>query len=498
MGYKIFLDIDLSNAFHQFRLSEASSRLLAIQTPWKLVQPKYLPEGVSPASGHLQTTMIQMFGDFREWAIVIFDNILLLAHDENDAGEKLLKFLERCAKHNVYLKPSKSWIGYPSVKFFGYLVSYGKYQMDDDRKKAIGETPMPKNQKGMQSFLGAALFFKSFVPNFSDLAGPLYDMTRKGFNWDEKTWTKDYVKHFNEMKEALMSSMANYFPDYSLPWILRVDASDYAVGCVLYQIRTLDNGTEVYEPIAFASKKFSEVAKRWDTIKKEAYACYFGVSHFSYYLRGVSFVLETDHKNLLYIEKSEVPIIIRWRVYLQSFTIRLRHIAGTKNIVADWLSRMNAYMEEVRLFNLMNEYHADVSCLLGSMIEVNYEEELLCNIDQTWSEPESNTLQVTEQGKKWSPEEMFAEVHGGRHFHQGVRRTWLKLNQRFPGHRIRYDQLEDMVGRCAICQKDRLRMVDYIEPVNRHLKPTHARSRVGVDNLTVTPEDEFGRSHLIE
>ena len=104
MGFKIFLDIDMTNSFHQFPLTELSSQRLAIQSPWGLVEPIFLPEGVSPASGHLQWTMMQMFGDFNEWSIVIFDNVLLLAHDEQDACRKLRTFLERCQQHNVFLK----------------------------------------------------------------------------------------------------------------------------------------------------------------------------------------------------------------------------------------------------------------------------------------------------------------------------------------------------------------------------------------------------------
>ena len=261
MGFRIFIDIDMSNAYHQLPITERSSQILAIQTPWGLVEPRFLPEGVSPGSGHLQSMMMKMFGDFKDWSIVIFDNILLLAHDEKDAADKLTKFLERAREHNVFLKPSKTWVGFPSVKFFGYVVSYGKYEMGEERKQAIKECEMPKNMKGMQSFLGAALFFKSFVPNFSDLAGPLYEMMRKTFNWDEKTWKNDYRLCFENMKEALMGSMALYFPDYELEWILRVDASDYAVGAVLYQVRVQADGTSVMEPIAFASKTFSEMRK---------------------------------------------------------------------------------------------------------------------------------------------------------------------------------------------------------------------------------------------
>ena len=85
MGFTFFLDIDMTNSFHQMVLSAETSRRLAVQTPWGLVQPRFLPEGVSPASGYLQSYVMEMFKDFSEWSIVIFDNLLLLAHNEEDA-----------------------------------------------------------------------------------------------------------------------------------------------------------------------------------------------------------------------------------------------------------------------------------------------------------------------------------------------------------------------------------------------------------------------------
>ena len=242
MGFSLFLDIDMTNSFHQMVLSVETSRRLAVQTPWGLVQPRFLPEGVSPASGYLQSYVMEMFKDFSEWSIVIFDNLLLLAHTEEDACNKLERFLQRCAERNVILKMQKTWLGFASVKFFGYKVSFGKYEMDEDRKKAISEYTMPTTQKGMQRFLGAALFFKSFVPDYSRISAPLNEMTHKDFNWTASTWTKDYKQSFDELKSALVQSTANHFPDYDLPWVLRVDASDVAVGAVLFQEKLFSTG----------------------------------------------------------------------------------------------------------------------------------------------------------------------------------------------------------------------------------------------------------------
>jgi RNase H-like domain found in reverse transcriptase len=77
-----------------------------------------------------------------------------------------------------------------------------------------------------------------------------------------------------------------HFPNYALPWILRVDASDYAVGAVLFQEFTDATNTVINQPIAFISHKFSGATVNWDTYKQEAYALYYGVSQLSYYLSG--------------------------------------------------------------------------------------------------------------------------------------------------------------------------------------------------------------------
>ena len=61
------------------------------------------------------------------------------------------------------------------------------------------------------------------------------------------------------------------------------------------------------------------------------------------------------------------------------------------------------------------------------------------------------------------------------------------MNKRFPGHGISFRAVEDMVSKCAICQKDRLGMDGYVEPVYRHLKKEHSRGAVGVDFVAASP-----------
>jgi hypothetical protein len=326
----------------------------------------------------------------------------------------------------------------------------------------------PRSQKEMQSFLGATLYFKSFVPAFSDKAALLYEMTKSTFDWSDKaSWKHDYQKLFEDFKKALLKSVALYYPDYDMEWILRVDASTIGVAAALFMRKPSPDpkSPEPILPIAFASKKFSVQATKWSTIEQEAYACYFGVNHFDYYLRCKPFILETDHNNLLWMEASSVPKIVRWRVYLQSFQFLIRHIPGKDNCLADHLSR--SFPEEQN-FSLINAV-SDTS--------------------------------IQNSGTPQSPEPNFSslleKVHNGRIGHFGSKATYNLLNKHFPGHGLSLAIVQDFVNQCPICQKDRLGLSPQLQPITRHLKPAHFKSVIGADTLTITPPDEYGNSYLV-
>jgi hypothetical protein len=111
--------------------------------------------------------------------------------------------------------------------------------------------------------------------------------------------------------------------------------SDVAVGGALIQM-TMEGQRQV---IPLISKKFSGAATRWSTLDKECFAIFYAVKHLNY-LFGKAFVILTDHRNLLWMESSEVPKLIRLRIYLQQFPFKIRLVPGKDNILADWLSRM--------------------------------------------------------------------------------------------------------------------------------------------------------------
>jgi len=438
--YSVYVDLDMANSFHQIPLDEQFSNILSVQTPWGLVKPRFLPEGVGPASGLLQSLVSKIFAEFEDWTIVIFDNFLILAEDYEDAYVKFDKVLKKCSEYGIVLKMKKSWIGVDTVTFFGYEVTKGKWKLSDSRKAAIAEMPFPTTTKTMQSFLGAALFFHNHVPDYSEWSAKLYEMTHAKFDWNPTTWTYDYKAHFERFKKAISEAAMLHFPDYSLPWVVRCDASDKAVGAVLYQEYTNPDGITEHQAIAFSSKRFSEPASKWDTYKREAYAIFHAVQSFHYYLRGKDFLVETDHRNLQWIETSQTPIVVRWRALLQSYSFLIRHIPGTENKVADWMSRMYSLTEDV-LYNL-------------------------------------------------SFEDIMQTVHGKEAFHFGASETWSRAKRLFPDATISINAVRSYVKECPLCQKMRDTGIKGLPAITRTLKPQTYRRRVGIDHISISKEPD--------
>lgn len=65
------------------------------------------------------------------------------------------------------------------------------------------------------------------------------------------------------------------------------------------------------------------------------------VKKFQAYLYGRTFVLETDHQPLVYLNRSKISNgrLMRWAIFLQSYNFTIHAIKGIDNVGADFLSR---------------------------------------------------------------------------------------------------------------------------------------------------------------
>jgi hypothetical protein len=171
--------------------------------------------------------------------------------------------------------------------------------MSEKKVKAILEWKEPSNKVGVQSFLGFANFYRRFIKDYSKIATPLHALSKAGgvFNW-----TKAAQEAFDTLKHKFVSAPILRYADFNKQFIVETDSSDFAIGCVLSQF--FDG---VLHPVAFYSRKLTDVETRWEIHDKELYAIISALQIWRHYLLGnqSQTIIYTDHKNLQYIMRKQ-------------------------------------------------------------------------------------------------------------------------------------------------------------------------------------------------
>ncbi|KAM2928638.1 hypothetical protein COP2_035873 [Malus domestica] len=135
----------------------------------------------------------------------------------------------------------------------------------------------------------------------------------------------------------LTSALIIMPPDWSLPFELMCDASDYAIGAVLGQRRNKQPHV-----IHYASRTINDAQLNYSTTEKELLAVVFALDKFRSYLLGTKVIVYSNHAALKYLltKKEAKPRLIRWMLLLQEFNIEIRDKNGSENMVADHLSHL--------------------------------------------------------------------------------------------------------------------------------------------------------------
>ncbi|CAN6678827.1 unnamed protein product [Malus baccata var. baccata] len=248
--------------------------------------------------------------------------------------ENLTLILKRCVETNLVLNWEKCHFMVKQDIVLGHIVSERGIEVDKSKIDLVRYLPSPTSVREVRSFLGHAGFYRRFIKDFSKISTPLCRLLQKDVTFD---FNKECEKAFKDLKEMLTSAPIIRPPDWSIPFELMCDASDYALGTVLGQRK--DKQPHV---IYYASQTLNDAQLNYSTTEKELLAVVFALDKFRSYLLGTKVIIYTDHAALKYLltKKEAKPRLIRWMLFLQEFDIEIRDKKGSENVVADHLSHL--------------------------------------------------------------------------------------------------------------------------------------------------------------
>ena len=333
---KVFTKLDLASGYHQIAMDEGSIYRTAFTTSLGQWEFMVMPFGLCNAPATFQRLMNKVFAvEINQFILVYLDDILIFSESVEEHWKHLQVALERLRKAKLYGRMRKCEFLKNRVDYLGYEVSEKGIHASPEKIKAVVNWPRPQSVHDVRSFLGLASYYRRFIHGFSQIAGPMTELTRSKAKWK---WETAQEHSFLALKIALATAPVLRLPDFNHQFVVTTDASDVAIGAILQQ----DVGVGL-QPIAFASRKLQQAEVRYSAYERELLGIVWAIGQWKHYFQGPHpIIVQTDHAPLRHLpnQASVNSRIWKWLSILQSYNIDIQHIPGKRN-PADSLSRQS-------------------------------------------------------------------------------------------------------------------------------------------------------------
>ena len=329
-GAVVFSKLDLRQGYYQLRIRQEDIPKTAFNSRYGHFEFAVMPFGLTNAPAAFMDLMHRVFKPYLDQFVVVFiDDILVYSKTREEHERHLRIVLQTLREHQLFAKFSKCEFWLEQVSFLGHIISKDGISVDPVKVEAVAEWKHPETPTEVRSFLGLAGYYRRFIKDFSKLAGPLTDLTKKHGQF---VWNSKCESSFRELKKRLTSAPVLALPNGRDSFTVYTDASREGLGCVLMQNGSVN---------AYASKKLKPHERNYPTHDLELAAVVFALKKWRHYLYGVTFEVYTDHKSLKYLfSQKELNLRQRrWVEFLEDYDCTINYHPGKANVVADALSR---------------------------------------------------------------------------------------------------------------------------------------------------------------
>ena len=398
------------------------------------------------------------------------------------------------------------------IEYVGHTINKDGIHFTRAKIDSILDMPKPHTKGDMKIFLGMVNYFHSHIANLSALEGPLIEMIGTQYTRTKRKhgmdWTPEREQAFTDIKIAVDKCPLLFFRREDLgPVYLQTDASDYGIGAYMFQ---LDNDGVSHRPIEFISKTLSSTQKRWGIPDKEAYAIFYALKKWEHHLRDREFILQTDHRNLTYVNFEGTAKVKRWKMLIQEFKFKIEYLPGPENIIADSFSRNCA--RDTRDSASLSEIDEEFLGFLEGRAMATEQPVAAVQEAFVWTTPdeerESNFLEFLEEEGELLlidqeapiPDAIHASIaahHSGDKGHMGVKRTCKRLVTANVKIKHMREWVQRFIGECDFCQKQSYKR-SRIETLPFTTAQTkRVMQRLAIDAIGPLEEDSYGYKYVL-
>ena len=336
-GFQYATSLDMNMGYYHIRLSAEASDMCTIVTEFGKYRYRRLPMGVSCSPDIFQAKIYELLGDIEGVKAYIDDILVIKKGSFKEHLEQLEEIFRRCQNTNLKLNAEKCRFGLNEIDYLGYIVTPEGIKPNPKKIKAIQSMERPTTVTEVRRLIGMVQYYRDLWPRRSHVLEP-FTAISSGKKRAKIKWTPQLEEAFHKIKQMVCKETLLTYPDWSKPFDIHTDASDFQLGAVISQ-----EG----KPIAFFSRKLNRAQKNYTTTEKELLSIVECVKEFRNILFGYPIRVFSDHKNLVHAATlSQSQRVMRWRLILEEFGPDILHIKGEKNIVADAISRLPTANED--------------------------------------------------------------------------------------------------------------------------------------------------------
>ncbi|POM70494.1 Pol protein [Phytophthora palmivora] len=217
-GCTLYSALDMVDEYYQILKRESDIPVTPVNTPsgmlWEWL---VMPQGLSNAPATFNRLVTQLFRPL---------------HGYGGALKHLRRVFEVLRANKLYANIDKCVFAAEEIKVLGCFVSRVHVRADSRKVKAIVAWPTPRSQKDLWKWLGLANYLHKYSAGYAELARPLSDLLKKDADW---VWEQQHQDASDSIKASLQQAPVLALPDENKSISVVCDASDYTIGCVLFQ-----------------------------------------------------------------------------------------------------------------------------------------------------------------------------------------------------------------------------------------------------------------------
>ncbi|XP_071905996.1 uncharacterized protein [Coffea arabica] len=210
-GSVVFSKLDLRQGYYQLKIKKEDIPKTAFSTRYGHFEFAVMPFGLTNAPAAFMDLMQRIFKKYLDQFVVVFiDDILIYSKTQEEHVKHLEIVLQILREHKLYAKFSKCEFWLEEISFLGHKVSKDGIAVDPAKVEAVMNWKRPETPTEIRSFLGLAGYYRRFIQDFSKIAGPMTELTKKG---NKFIWTPKCESSFQELKRRLTSAPVLVLPD---------------------------------------------------------------------------------------------------------------------------------------------------------------------------------------------------------------------------------------------------------------------------------------------